>query len=168
MINFRKLLTPPLDNKSDTIKIYFLKLMLLLSLLLSILSSSISFGTGWKEGIIESVLVFFLFSLSLLLLYLKKLKISSVLFLTTVLLIILISTYFGGNIRDSSLFMIPIIIIVSGLLLDKRLFLTFTTGSILLVLITSVLSWYQFMGIPPTRDFILTSIMITIFFTVTI
>ncbi len=169
MVKLKKLLKLPLTNENDdTRKIYFLKLMLTFGFPLSILSTALSVIAAWQEGIIASILGFCLFTASYILLHHKKLRIASTLFLITILVITLISTFLGGNIKDSSLFLIPIIIIFSGLLLEKRFFLIFSISSGLLAIATAALSWYYFHTTPLPGTFIFTSIMLIIYFSVTI
>ncbi|MCK5153089.1 MAG: PAS domain S-box protein [Spirochaetales bacterium] len=169
MRNLQKhLKSPTFKERAQTRRAHFLNLMLIFSIPVSLITTILSLFVGWSEGVGSSLIGFFFFVLSYIFLSYKKLTLSSVLFLTTLLIVALISAYYGGNIFDSTLYMIPILIIISGLLLEERLFVIFSAGSLLLTVIVTFLSWNNITYLPVKNDFTGAIIITTIFFIFTI
>jgi len=160
--------SPTFIDREQTRRAHFLHLLLLFSIPVSLITTTLSIIAGWTEGIGSSLLGLLLFIVSFIFLKLKKINVSSILFLSTLLIVSLISAYFGGNIFDSTLYMVPILITISGLLLEGRLFILFSTISLLLTVITTLLSWYNFQHLPANTDFTGALIITTIFFIFTI
>ncbi len=130
----------------------------------TILSSAVN----WEEAIVASIIGFVFMILSYTLIRLKKLTVSSLIFLFTILVVSLISAYFGSGIFDSTLFLIPILIIAAGLLLKQRLFILFSVISLFITIIVMILSWKNIHSLPSNDDFIGVVIIVSIFFILTL
>ncbi|RKX84646.1 MAG: hypothetical protein DRP58_06940, partial [Spirochaetes bacterium] len=128
----------------------------------------LSIVANWEEGIGASIIGFVLIILSYTLIRLKKLTVSSLIFLFTILVVSLISAYFGSGIFDSTLFLIPILIIAAGLLLKQRLFILFSVISLFITIIVMILSWKNIHSLPSNDDFIGVVIIVSIFFILTL
>jgi PAS domain S-box-containing protein len=160
--------SPSFEDREKKHRAHFLNLLLLLSIPFTLITTGICTVAGWQEGIIASLVSFFLFLISYLLLHLRKLEASTLLFLSTILLAALISAYFGWNIFDSALFLIPILIIISGLLLGKRSFLIFSLSTLILLFFVIMHSWNTNHYLPKKNDFTIAIITTGIFFSITI
>lgn len=159
--------SPIFNDREQTRRAHFLHTVLLFSIPISVLTTILSIIAGWTEGVSASLLGFVLFIVSYIFLTLKKLSLSSFLFLTTLLIMILISTYFGKNIFDSSLFMIPVLITVTGLLLESLSFVIFSISTLLLTILVALMSWENFHILPDKDNFKWTLIITIIYFIIT-
>ncbi len=164
----RYLKAPHFEDKDKSRKSHFLNSILLISIPISILMTILSIVANWEEGIGASIIGFVLIILSYTLIRLKKLTVSSLIFLFTILVVSLISAYFGSGIFDSTLFLIPILIIAAGLLLKQRLFILFSVISLFITIIVMILSWKNIHSLPSNDDFIGVVIIVSIFFILTL
>ena len=151
------------ENKNRTAHFLFLVICFALPGSLVILLVSIIFD--WHEGVTASLTGFPLFIASFLFMHFKKLQTASLITLLALLLAALISIYYGTNIYDSALLIIPIVIILSGFLLQGVSFTIFSFISLLLFTADVMLSWHNFQKLPRPGTFYGRLILTLIFFT---
>ncbi len=160
--------SPFSKNAIQNRKSHFLKILLHISIPASIFVTFLAYGIKWHEGVAASLTAFIFFVLSFFLLHLKKTTIASLIYLSGILLASLISSYYGGNIFDTTLYLIPILIVTAGLLLEKNIFMIFTAGSLLLTTAVTFISWRNFRTLPSDKEFAGALILFNLFIIFTI